>query len=192
VSTVCLVQAAGTRRSRVCDSGCAERVPSRHGGRVSSVSPFRQAIAVIWVVPKGTSPAGPSHRVCAGADGQLNEPGGRSMSAQLNRAALLAGLLLALTPPALAADTDVPAAPPSASDESQLAMLSPTAQQGPIIARESLGTETKASAAAVNTGQPTRGSIHNLSHFRRARAANAGSSNSYRPSSPPLILGVRF
>ena len=59
--------------------------------------------------------------------------GGLSMSTQRNRAALLAGLLiLALSPPALAADVDVANPPPSASDEAQLALLSPTAQ-GPII-----------------------------------------------------------
>jgi len=117
--------------------------------------------------------------------------GGLSMSTQRNRAALLAGLLiLALSPPALAADVDVANPPPSASDEAQLALLSPTAQ-GPIIARESLATETKASTATVNASQPTR-SATNLSQIKRARAANAGGSYSHRPSAPPLILGVRF
>jgi len=114
------------------------------------------------------------------------------MSAQLNRAALLAGVLLvALSPPALAADVDAASPPPSASDEAQLALLSPMAQQGPIIARESLATETKASAATVSASQPTR-SASRLSQYKRARAANAGASYSHRPTAPPLILGVRF
>ena len=115
------------------------------------------------------------------------------MSTQRNRAALLAGLLiLGLSSPALAADVDVAKPPPGASDEAQLALLSPTSQQGPIIARESLATETKASTATVNASQPTRSATNHLSQIKRARAANAGGSYSHRPSSPPLILGVRF
>jgi hypothetical protein len=114
------------------------------------------------------------------------------MSTQLYRGALLAGVLLvALSPPALAADVDVASPPPGASDEAQLALLSPTAQQGPIIARESLATETKASTSILSASQPTR-SASNLSQYKRARAASAGGSYAHRPTAPPLILGVRF
>jgi hypothetical protein len=108
--------------------------------------------------------------------------------------ALLAGLLTAaLSVPALAADVDALKAQPTASDESQVALASPPVNPGPMIARESLATETSTKVAVVGVSQPTR-STTNLSPLKRARAASAASPSnySYRPAAPQLILGVRF
>ena len=119
------------------------------------------------------------------------------MFTQHSRMALLAGLLTAaLSVPALAADVDVVKAQPTASDESLVALASPPVQPGPMIARESLATETSTKVAVVGGSQPTR-SVTNLSPLKRARAARAASAGtysnySYRPAGPTLILGVRF
>jgi hypothetical protein len=105
-----------------------------------------------------------------------------------------AGLLTAaLSVPALAADVDAVKATATASDESLVALASPPVQPGPVIARESLATETSTKVAVVGGGQPTR-STTNLSPLTRARAATASvySNYSYRPAEPQLILGIRF
>ena len=114
-----------------------------------------------------------------------------------SRLALLAGLLTAaLSVPALAADVDAVNAQATASDEPLIALASPPVQPGPMIARESLATETSTKIAVVGGSQPTR-SVTNLPALKRARAARAASAGaysnySYRAAGPTLILGVRF
>jgi hypothetical protein len=101
-----------------------------------------------------------------------------------SRMALLAGLLTAaLSMPALAVDVDALKAQPTAADELQVALASPPVHPGPMIARESLATETSTRLASVGGSQPAR-STTNLRPLKPARAANA--------AAPQLILGVRF
>jgi hypothetical protein len=116
------------------------------------------------------------------------------MFTQHGRMALLAGLLTAgLSIPALAVEVDAVKAQPTTTDESLVALASPQIQPGPMIARESLGTETSAKIAVVGANQPARATT-NLTPLKRARAARAGSysSYSYRSAAPQLILGARF
>jgi hypothetical protein len=116
-----------------------------------------------------------------------------------SRMALLAGLLAAASPaPALAADVDALNTRPIAAEESIVAFASPSVDPGPMIARESLATESSTKVAVVGVGQPTR-STTNFSHLKRARAVRAASPSNYRSrpaeyrtAGPQLILGTRF
>ena len=111
------------------------------------------------------------------------------MSARLSRTIFLAGTILtAISVYAAAADVDVTSPPPAIN--SQFAMASPAAQQGPAIAGESLTTEANTGVTTVNIGQPTRGAI-NLSRLKRANLTK-NASYTYRPIGTQLILGVRF
>jgi hypothetical protein len=111
-----------------------------------------------------------------------------------SRMVLLAGLVTAaLSVPALAADVDALKAQSTAADESLVALASPPVNPGPMIARESLATETSAKMAVVGRSKPTRATTISPP-IKPVRAASAGSPSNYgyRPAGPQLILGTRF
>ena len=103
-----------------------------------------------------------------------------------SRSALLAGLLTAaLVVPAWSAEPETPAS-------ERPAVLAASPQTGPIIARESLATQTRApSAVVVGEGQPTRGSgsLTVGKRYAGTRGSVAYARPVYRHS---LMLGIGY
>src|SRR5689334_22961330 len=111
------------------------------------------------------------------------------MFAQHSRSALLAGLLIAAAiVPAVSAENDT-VKPDAAADRPVAMAASP--QSGPVLARESLATETGAhETIEVGANQPTRGA-GNPTTGRRYAATRSGyeRSSSHRHG---LILGIGY
>jgi hypothetical protein len=117
------------------------------------------------------------------------------MLIRFGRKALIAGLVTAgASMPALAADADTVGAGATLPD--QTVVVASSAASGPVLDRQSLGTEKDVEQVAVVGGsEPTR-SLSNLAALKRARAARASggyTGGGYRPSGGhALILGIRF
>jgi hypothetical protein len=115
------------------------------------------------------------------------------MFAQHSRSALLAGLLTVATlVPAWSADGDA-AKPEAAGTPQPMAMAGSPPQTGPVLARESLATETSARATVVvGENQPTRSTGSPM--VGKRYAGTRSSSGGYdRPSHRySLMLGIGY
>jgi hypothetical protein len=108
------------------------------------------------------------------------------MFALHRRTVLLAALLTAACVPAQSAEL--------VNDGVQMAMVEAeklaAAQPGPVIARESLSTETVAAVATVGSGHPTRATASVAG--RAAAPAAPRSYAAYGPAGHPLMLGIGY
>jgi hypothetical protein len=102
------------------------------------------------------------------------------------RTLLLAALLTAACVPAQSAELVNDGVQMALVDAERLA----AAQPGPVIARESLSTETVASVATVGSGHPTRGTLNVAG--RAATPAAPRSYAAYGPAGHPLMLGIGY
>jgi hypothetical protein len=101
------------------------------------------------------------------------------------RTLLLAALLTAACVPAQSAELVNDGVQMALVDAERLA----AAQPGPVIARESLSTETVASVATVGSGPPTRGTLNAAG---RAAPTAPRAYAAYGPAGHPLMLGIGY
>ena len=106
-----------------------------------------------------------------------------------SRSAFLAGLLAtALVAPAWSADGEVPKAAAIGTEQPVDMAVSPA---GPLVARESLGTDASAQTAIVGESQPTRG-YNGPSVGRRYAGTRAGTTYRRPVHRYSLMLGIGY